>query len=111
MGFTRTWAISCGCIRILDARKGKIALISLNPAPTHTYRYNRRNKCITNKTGNFSFLWGKQSLFTAINAIDEGLNTTGKCQLATAKRTESIPGSLAWALPKRSPYNKVFIKG
>lgn len=38
MGFTRNWVISCGCSRILDARKGKIALISLNPAPTHTYR-------------------------------------------------------------------------
>ncbi|EFX85831.1 hypothetical protein DAPPUDRAFT_313677 [Daphnia pulex] len=48
---------------------------------------------------------------TAIHAIDVDYKATGKCNLAMAKNMEVIPGTLAWALPKRSPYTRIFAKG
>ena len=49
--------------------------------------------------------------FAAISAIDEDYKAIGKCDLALAGHIETIPGSFAWALPKRSPYTRLFTKG
>ena len=49
--------------------------------------------------------------FVAISAIAEDYKVTGKCNLALASHKEAIPGSFAWALPKRSPYTRLFTKG
>ncbi len=56
-------------------------------------------------------LYLKKTEFVAINFIDEEYTATGKCNLALAHQIEAIPGSLAWALPKRSPYTRLFTKG
>ena len=49
--------------------------------------------------------------FAAISAIDEDYKAIGKCDLALAGHIETIPGSFAWALPKKSPYTRLFTKG
>jgi hypothetical protein len=43
--------------------------------------------------------------------MDEDYKATRKCSLALARKTEPVPGSYAWALPKKSPHTKLFIKG
>ena len=53
----------------------------------------------------------QQGLSVTLNAIDEDYKATGKCNLALARKPESVPGSLAWALPKKSPYTSSFTKG
>nr|CAH0108341.1 unnamed protein product [Daphnia galeata] len=60
------------------------------------------------KSGSYTYLNG---LSVTLNAIDEDYKATGKCNLALARKPESVPGSLAWALPKKSPYTSSFTKG
>ncbi len=50
-------------------------------------------------------------MFVAIDIIEEDYKTTGECHLALARKTDPVPGSLAWALPKRSPYTKLLSQG
>ncbi|EFX61600.1 hypothetical protein DAPPUDRAFT_338781, partial [Daphnia pulex] len=68
-----------------------------------------RQECIDLvKSGSYAYL---NTEYVAKNFIDEDYKATGKCNLALAHQTEMIPGSLAWALPKRSPYTRLFTKG
>ncbi|EFX85819.1 hypothetical protein DAPPUDRAFT_98464 [Daphnia pulex] len=69
----------------------------------------KRQDCIDLvKSGSYAYL---QGLFIVANAVDEDFRTTGKCNFAIAKETEPISGSVGWALPKNSPYTKIFSKG
>ncbi|XP_046657357.1 uncharacterized protein LOC124350615 isoform X2 [Daphnia pulicaria] len=69
----------------------------------------KRQDCIDLvKSGSYAYL---QGLFIVANAVEEDFRATGKCNLAIAKETEPISGSVGWALSKNSPYIKIFSKG
>lgn len=61
--------------------------------------------------GENNFLPVYKTMFVAIDIIEEDYKTTGECNLALARKTDPVPGSLAWALPKRSPYTKLLSQG
>ncbi|KAK4012749.1 hypothetical protein OUZ56_024985 [Daphnia magna] len=60
------------------------------------------------KLGSYAYL---HSMFTAIDIINEDYKATGACHLAIARQLEAMPGSLAWVLPKNSPYSTIFSIG
>ncbi|KZS11624.1 Uncharacterized protein APZ42_023549 [Daphnia magna] len=78
-------------------------------------RSNKNSRCVTFqgcidlvKSGSYTYLNG---LSVTLNAIDGDYKSTRKCNLALARKPESVPASLAWALSKKSPYTKSFTKG
>ncbi|KZS11915.1 Uncharacterized protein APZ42_023281 [Daphnia magna] len=60
------------------------------------------------KSGSYAYL---HTMYTAMNVIDEDFKATGVCHLALARTFEPMPGSLAWTLPKNSPYTRLFNMG
>ncbi|KAK4012750.1 hypothetical protein OUZ56_024986 [Daphnia magna] len=60
------------------------------------------------KSGSYAYL---HTMYTAMNVIDEDFKATGVCHLALARTFEPMPGSLAWILPKNSPYTRLFNMG
>ncbi|XP_046453995.1 glutamate receptor ionotropic, delta-2-like isoform X2 [Daphnia pulex] len=78
-------------------------------------RANPKSRCETTqecinlvKFESYAYL---HTMFVAIDIIEEDYKTTGECNLALARKTDPVPGSLAWALPKRSPYTKLLSQG
>ncbi|XP_045035572.1 uncharacterized protein LOC116932595 isoform X2 [Daphnia magna] len=60
------------------------------------------------KSGSYAYL---HTMYTAMNVIDEDFKATGVCHLALARTFDPMPGSLAWTLPKNSPYTRLFNMG
>lgn len=78
-------------------------------------RANPKSRCKTTgdcvdlvKLGSYAYL---NSMFTAIDIINEDYQATGVCHLAIARQSEAMPGSLAWVLPKNIPYSRIFSVG
>ncbi|KAI9559876.1 hypothetical protein GHT06_013883 [Daphnia sinensis] len=102
--------------------KGRAIDIILSAAKDGLYkqlgdklRSNPKSRCVKKqectelvKSGSYAYF---HSMFVAITIIDDDFKATKKCSLALARKSDPTPGSMSWALPKHSPYVKVFTKG
>ncbi|KAI9561655.1 hypothetical protein GHT06_012615 [Daphnia sinensis] len=78
-------------------------------------RANPESRCETTKqcvklvkSGSYAYL---NAMSTAIDIINEDFKATGICHLSLTRQSEALPGSLAWVLPKNSPYSRILSMG